>query len=162
MIITRKGVPTEIAGTQPTVGEPIPAFSLPSNTGEIVSNETLSNTTTILSVYPDINTRVCDLQVRAFFEIAQDLPNVKIVNVSNNTLEDIQGWCATKGINALMLSDTDMEFGKAFGLVMPEFNVLARSIFVLDGNGILQYMEIVPDMAQEPNYKEAIQAATRL
>ncbi|WP_240915956.1 thiol peroxidase [Erysipelothrix sp. HDW6C] len=159
MEITRKGVPTQIEGTQPKVGDKIPAFSLPSLAGKTVTNEDLLGKTTIISVFPDINTRTCDLQTRHFFKVASELDDVTIVNLSNNTLDQFGEWCATAGIDAEMLSDADLEFAHAYGLYMPEFNVLARSIFVVDAEGVLKYVEIVPEMANEPNYDAAIAAA---
>ncbi len=158
MEITRKGVPTTIEGVQPKVGDTAPAFALTNLNGQTVTVDTLKGKKTIVSVFPDINTRVCDLQTRRFFQIAKDLPNVNIVNISNNTIDQLGGWCATEGIEAEMLSDANLEFAKAYGLFMPEFNVLARSIFVFDETGTITYVEIVPDMATEPNYDAAIAA----
>lgn len=158
MQITRKGVPTEIVGTQPTLGEQAPNFTLPNTNGTSTTLTDLKGQKVLLSVFPDINTRVCDLQTRNFFRLASELTDTVIVNISNNTLDALTDWCAVASVDALMLSDTNLSFAQSYGLYMPEFDKLARSIFVLDENGKIIYTEIVPDMAQEPDYASAIQA----
>ena len=80
------------------------------------------------------------------------------MNISNNTLDQLTDWCAVADIDTLMLSDTNLEFAKAYGLYMPEYKMLARSIFVLDEEGTLIYSEICPEMAEEPDYQAAINA----
>lgn len=159
MQITRKGIPTTIEGIQPEVGSTAPSFKLPNTDGSFTSNEDLKGKRVILSIFPDINTRVCDLQTRNFFKLASTLTDTIIVNISNNSVDQLKDWCAVADIDALMLSDVDLEFATSYGLYMPEFNCLARSIFVLDKEGTIVYSEIVPDMAQEPNYELAINAS---
>ncbi|MEG0328196.1 MAG: peroxiredoxin [Erysipelothrix sp.] len=159
MQITKKGVPTEVAGVQPTLNEMAPSFNLPNINGETVSLDSLKGQTVLISIFPDINTRVCDLQTRHFFKVASDYPSVKIVNISNNTIDQLKDWCAVAGIEAEMLSDVELEFAHAYGIYLPEFELLARSIFVINKDGKLVYSEIVPEMAQEPNYETALEAA---
>lgn len=159
MQITRKGVSTPVEGTLPTSGEKAPQFTLLNLDDISVTNDDFLGNTTILSVFPDINTSVCDRQTRHFFELASKIKDVNIVNVSNNTKESLTDWCATNGIDTTMLRDVDGKFGEAYGLWMPEFKVLARSIFVFDKSGTLIYSELVPEMAQEPNYEAALEAA---
>lgn len=158
MQITRKGIPTPVEGVQPEVGSKAPDFSIPNTDGGTTSLSDLKGKKAILSVFPDINTRVCDLQTRNFFKLASSLTNTIIVNISNNTLDQLTDWCAVADIDTLMLSDTNLEFAKAYGLYMPEYKMLARSIFVLDEEGTLIYSEICPEMAEEPDYQAAINA----
>lgn len=159
MEITKKGVPTALRGTQPEIGKKAPQFKLKNLNDQMIGTESLKGNVVLVSVFPDINTRICDLQTRHFFKLASELNDVKIVNVSNNSKEDFTSWCATNGIDSEMLRDEDHAFADAYGIWIPEFEVLARSIFVLDQNSNLIYSEIVPEMAQEPNYEAAIAAA---
>ncbi|WP_342621829.1 thiol peroxidase [Erysipelothrix sp. P66] len=162
MEITKKGVPTALAGSQPVVGEKAPTFKLKNLEDVYVGTDTLTGNVVLLSVFPDINTRICDLQTRHFFQVASELDDVTIVNISNNTKEEFASWCATNGIDSEMLRDEDHAFADAYGIWIPEFEVLARSIFVIDRKGMLVYSEIVPEMAQEPNYEAAIAAAKNI
>lgn len=156
--ITRKGVKTVVEGTQPKLYKKAPHFSLYNLDNQVVTLDSLKGRKAIISVFPDINTRVCDLQALRFFNIASTLDNVAIVNVSNNTKEELKDWCALKQVSMEMLTDDNRSFATAYGLWMPEFERLARSIFVLDEDGTLIYSEIVPEMASEPNYDAAISA----
>ena len=61
-----------------------------------------------------------------------------------------------------MLHDTDLEFAKAYGVYMPELGLLARSVFVIDQDGVLVYEEIVPEMSHEPDYTAALEATKAL
>lgn len=162
MQITRKGVSTPVEGTLPPLGEKAPHFTLLNQDDVHITNDDFLGNTTIISVFPDINTSVCDRQTRHFFELASKIKDVNIVNLSNNSKEELGDWCATNGIDSVMLRDHDLAFAKDYGLWMPEFKVLARSIFVLDKHGTLIYSELVPEMAQEPNYEAALTAAESL
>lgn len=162
MIIARKGVPTTIDGVQLTVGDKIKPFNLVDRDGNKVSEKDFLGKNLLISVYPDINTSVCDRQTRQFFELASTVKNCEILNVSNNSLEALNQWCATSGLDVHMLSAQDTSFQEGFGLWMPEFEVLARSIFVVNKEGVITYSEIVPDMAQDPDYTLAINAANNL
>ena len=73
MEITVKGNPMTVEGQLPAVGEIISAFSLKDMKGNTVSAEELKGKVTILSVFPDINTGVCDQQTRSFNEIASEI-----------------------------------------------------------------------------------------
>lgn len=61
-----------------------------------------------------------------------------------------------------MLSDTKLEFAKAYGLYAEKFNLLARSVFVIDQKGDLIYMEVLKEMTDEPNYAAAFEAVEKL
>ena len=73
-------------------------------------------------------------------------------------------WCgAANATNVQTLSDyRNREFGQKYGVLIKELQILARSIFVVDANGVLRYKQIVPEVAQEPNYQEALDALKKL
>lgn len=159
MEITFKGEAKTLEGTLPTVGEQVPAFAIKNTSGEEVGSETLKGKVAILSVFPDITTRVCDKQTRRFHEVASEIEGVQLVSVSKNTEEELSQWCAANGIQMEMLHDDTSEFGKAFGVYIPEMDKLARSVFVLNQEGQLAYKEVVPEGSEEPNYEAAVEAA---
>jgi len=47
-------------------------------------------------------------------------------------------------------------------VVIKELGLLARAVFVLDKRGTIQYVEIVQEVASEPNYAAALEAARKL
>lgn len=112
----------------------------------------------LISVIPDIDTRVCALQAKEFNKIANELDGVQLITISNNSKEEQAEWCAGKDISMEMLHDSNLEFGEAYGLVMEELEKLARSVFVINPRGEIVYQEIVPEMSSEPDYDQAIKA----
>lgn len=151
--ITFKGTPTKVEGNRPNLNEAAPKFSLENTKGETVDNDTVKGKKVLISVFPDINTSVCDLQTRHMYELLKEHTDIEILNVSNNTKEDLKNWCLLKDIDMEMLIDEDRTFADAYGLWMPEFEKLARSVFILDEEGKLVYYELVPEMAQEPDFE---------
>ncbi|MER1955316.1 MAG: thiol peroxidase [Desemzia incerta] len=159
MEITRKGTPYQLEGIQPAVGEKAPNFSLSNLNGAKVSLEDFSGKVVLISVIPDIDTRVCAQQTRAFNEKASNIEGVQLLTISNNTEDQQRNWCAGEGLEMEMLHDTSLTFAQAYGLYMPELKKLARSVFVIDRKGTIVYQEIVPEMVDEPDYEAVIEAA---
>lgn len=164
MIITRKdkNKTFELLGTQPKLNEKAPQFILPSTKNRTVSLEDLKGKVTIISVVPNINTRVCTMQTRQFNLKASQLEGVNFFTVSRNTLEEFNSWCAGEGLDLENLSDENGTFGQAYGLIMSELEVLARSVFVIDKDLTIAYMEIVEEMTDEPQYQAPIDVALNL
>ncbi len=162
MNVTRKGVASPLEGNRPTIGELAPDFVAVDLDNNKKALSDFRGEAVLLSVFPDINTSVCAMQTHRFFKDASKYEGVKIVNISNNSVDDLKDWCAVNGVDALMLSDNNLELAKAFGLYMPEFDVLARSVFVVDKDGKLVYSEIVGEMVDEPDYNKALEAVKSL
>lgn len=162
MKIARKGVPTTIDGTPLDLNAKLPKFNLVDREGKKYTEEDFKGKNLLISVYPDINTSVCEKQTRKFFELASKLDNVEIMNVSNNSVEELNGWCATTGLDVHMLSAQDDTFAKNFHLWMPEYEVLARSIFLVNKEGTITYRQVTDDMADEPDYDKVLEAVKAL
>lgn len=71
-------------------------------------------------------------------------------------------WCQAANVDMIYLSDVERHFSQVAGLLMAEYDKLARTVLVIDGQGVIKYMEVVPDMRDEPNYTEALEAAAKL
>jgi len=57
------------------------------------------------------------------------------------------------------LSDhREAAFGLAYGVLIKELRLLARAVFIIDREGTLQYMQLVKEVSNEPNYEEVLQA----
>jgi len=59
----------------------------------------------------------------------------------------------------IMLHDPANTFGEAYQIMIPDFGHFDRAIFVLDREGVIQHVEIVPEISHEPDYQAAIDAA---
>lgn len=154
--VTFKGDPVNILGVRPEVGLPAPEFTLNDLDNNPVSLSDFKGKRILISVFPDINTRVCDIQTVRFFQLSKDLENTVILNISNNSKADLESWCATKGVDAIFLHDDERTFADTYGLWLPKIEKLARSIFIVDTDGTLIYSELVPEIAQEPDYNKAL------
>jgi thiol peroxidase len=153
---TLKGNPLSLAGEALKVGQSAPDAKLRK---DLVSDYQLSEangSVRILSVVPSLDTGVCALQTKRFNEEAAGLPNVKIFTISTD-LPMAQGrFCGAEGIDAekiTCLSDhKDIEFGNAYGTLIPDLRVECRAVFVIDAENVIQYAEYVPEVAEHPDY----------
>ncbi|URN94394.1 MAG: thiol peroxidase [Candidatus Pristimantibacillus lignocellulolyticus] len=160
-----KGSPLTLVGPQLNVGDQAPDFKLNKSLGEIVSLEDFAGKVKLISVIPSIDTGVCEAQTRRFNEEAAKLgDNVAILTVSADLPFAQARWCGAEGINdVILLSDyRDNNFGIAYGVFIKEFAIDMRSIFVLDQNNVIQYVEYVSEMSSHPNYEAALAAAKQL
>lgn len=157
MEVTLKGDVVQVEGTQPEVGQVAPDFSLVNLSKKIVQLSDLKGQPVVVSVVPDINTSVCQLQTKRFNQEMAKLPEVQFLTISNNTKEEQENWCAAEGVGMEMLHDTELKFGKLYGLHIPAIDKLARAIFVLDAQGKIIYREITPEISQEPDYEKVLE-----
>lgn len=162
MKVTKKGEELEVVGVQPKEGEKAPAFSLPNLTDATVKLSDFLGKPVLISVIPDIDTSVCSVQTKRFNQEAAKINGAKLVTISNNTKAEQADWCAAEGVDMEMLHDVDASFGESYGLYIPEFGHLARSIFVIDKDGKVIYKEIVPEISHEPNYETALKKLNSL
>jgi len=113
---------------------------------------------------PSLDTGVCDAETRRFNSEAASLDGVEVITVSMDLPFAAARWCGAAGIdNIKVCSDfRNKDFGNAYGVLLadgPLAGVLARVIFVIGKDGKVTYKQVVPEITQEPNYDEAIEAA---
>lgn len=162
MEVTIKGDVVELAGTQLEVGQKAPDFSLVNLNKQIIQLSDLAGKPVIISVVPNIETRICQLQTKRFNQEAAAINDVHFLTISNNTKEEQEQWCAAEGIEMEMLHDPENKFGKLYGLYMPAVNLLARAIYVIDADQKVAYAHITPEVSTEPAYDEALAVAKNL
>ena len=119
----------------------------------------------MISSVTSLDTSVCDLETRRFNKEAEALgPDVHIITISMDLPFAQVRWCGAAGVKAVRtFSDYQKaEFGKAWGLLMKDLRLLARAVFIVDKDGIVKYAQLVPEVAQEPNYEEVLTALRAL
>lgn len=158
MQITKRGEAFSLVKEPLKVGNQAVNFELKDLKDKVFHLSQLLDKPLIISVVPDINTSVCSIQTRKFNEMMAKFEGANFVTISNNTKEQQESWCAAEGLDLVMLHDPENTFGQAYGVLIPELNVYARSVFVINSDGKIIYEEIVPEMTQEPNYQNAIDA----
>ncbi|WP_110927221.1 thiol peroxidase [Bacillus massiliglaciei] len=159
--VTFKNEPVTLVGTEVKVGEKAPDFTVLANDLSPVTLSDTKGSVRIISVVPSIDTGVCDAQTRKFNEEAGKIEGVTVLTISNDLPFAQKRWCAASGLeNVQVLSDhRDLSFGEAYGVLMKELRLLARSVFVIDSNDIVTYAEYVPEGTTHPDYEAALAAA---
>lgn len=163
--ITMKGNPLTLEGRELAVGDEAPDVTLFNNDLEPVSLSSYRGKICILSTVPSLDTPVCDMETRRFNEEAGSLgDNVAIVTISMDLPFAQKRWCGAAGVDKVVtLSDYhDRSFGNAYGVLIKELKLLARAVFVLDAKGIIQYVQLVNEVTDEPDYQEVLEAAKKL
>lgn len=164
--VTRKGETLALAGTGIDVGQKLPDGQLvdAATMQEINLNE-YRGSVLFLSIVPSIDTRVCEAQTHSLGEDGDVLPvTVRRITVSRDTpfaqarfakeaqLEDIQ-----------YLSDyKDGSFGRSLGLLLDGPQLLARAVVLVDKQGIVRYIQVVPEITHLPDMAEAFARAAAL
>ena len=157
-----KGGPVTLVGPELKVGDVAPGFVAVANDLSTVDSSAFRGKVRIISSVPSLDTGVCDAQTRRFNEEAARLgENVVVLTISMDLPFAQKRWCAASGLeNVQVLSDhRDLSFGEAYGVLMKELRLLARSVFVIDSNDIVTYAEYVPEGTTHPDYEAALAAA---
>lgn len=157
-----KGNPVTLIGNEVNVGMRAPNCSVTGHNLQPVNLESFKGKVILLVSVPSLDTAVCSTEARKFNEEAEKLgKNVATVVISCDLPFAQARWCAAEGIsNLVTLSDyKGHEFGKSYGLLIKEVELLARAVMVVDPAGIIRYEEIVKEVTTEPNYAQALKAA---
>ena len=160
--VTLKGNPKTLVGAELKVGDKAPDFSLVANDMSAKTLKDYAGKVKIISVVPSIDTPVCDSETRKFNEHADKLgDDIVVLTVSVDTPMAQKRWCAGAGISKVhLLSDfKDHAFGPAYGVRIKEVGLLAREVIVVDKNDKVTYVQLVKEVADEPDYDKALAAA---
>jgi thiol peroxidase len=164
--VTFKGNPVTLQGPALQTGAPAPDFSLTAGDMAPVNLDVLTDGGTraaLLIVVPSLDTSVCSLESQTFNRRLDELPaSIKAWVASVDLPFAMARWAGAQDseIKLGLLSDyRDHNFGRAYGLFIPELALLARAIVVIGKDKSVSYVQIVPEIAQEPNYDEALKAA---
>ncbi|MGZ4510672.1 MAG: thiol peroxidase [Mycobacterium sp.] len=160
--ITLRGNPINTVGELPAVGSPAPAFSLTGGDLGPVSSDQLGGKAVVLNIFPSVDTPVCATSVRTFNERAA-ASGATVVCVSKDLPFAFARFCGTEGIdNVKTASAFRGSFGEDYGVTIndgPMAGLFARAIVVVGADGKVTYTELVPEIAQEPDYDAALAAA---
>ena len=164
-VIVFKGTPLTLIGPEIKIGDKAPDFSILSNELKEHNLKDFSGKTKVISVTPSLDTPVCDLQATRFDKEATSLPDdVVVLNISCDLPFAMARFCSAKNIGKVRtFSDhRDVSFGTAYGVLIKELLLLARAIFIVDKDDVIRYIEIVPEVTNEPDYAKALSALKSL
>ena len=164
-IVTMKGNPITLMGTELQVGDKAPDFVAIDNDLNPVSFDSFRGKVCIVSSVPSLDTPVCDMETRRFNDEAGRLgDDVEILTISMDLPFAQKRWCGAAGVDKVQtLSDhRDAAFGQAYGVLIKGLRLLARAVFVVDKEGTIRYMELVKEIASEPDYDSILTAVKEL
>ncbi len=156
-MVTMKGNPITLVGDEVNVGQKAPDFVAIDHNLAPVKFSSYRGKICILASVPSLDTPVCATETRKFNEEASRLsPDIVILTISMDLPFAQKRWCGAEGITRVQtLSDhRDASFGMSYGVLIKELRLLARAVFLVDQKGTLQYIQLVKEVASEPNYKE--------
>jgi len=164
-IVTFQGNPLTLVGNEVKVGDKAPDFVVLDSNLKEVRLKDFPGKIKLISVTPSLDTPVCDMQARRFNEAAAKLPDdVVIMNISMDLPFAIARFCTSAGIDRVkVLSDhKDGSFGNAYGVLIKELRLLARSVFIIDRDDKIKYIEVVPEITNHPDYEKALEVVKSL
>lgn len=161
--ITLGGNPIKTSGELPKTGAHAPEFNLVKTDLSTVSLADFKGSKLVLNIFPSVDTGTCAASVRKFNEKASGLENTKVLCISRDLPFAQKRFCGAEGLdNVINLSDfKDGSFGSAYGLTItdgPLAGLHSRVVIVLDEEGNVKYTEQVNEIADEPNYENALAA----
>jgi len=161
--ITLRGNKCHTNGDLPTVGSKAPDFRLTDKDLKDCSLLTWAGKKKLLSIVPSLDTPVCALSTKKFNEHARQHPDTVILIVAADLPFAMRRFCGNEGLEnvvplALM---RDKKFAEDYGVLLtdgPMAGITARAIVVLSAEDTVKYVELVPEIAQEPDYETALRA----
>lgn len=159
--ITLKGNPIHTSGELPKVGAPAPGFSLvKADLGEATLKD-FAGRNVVLNIFPSLDTAVCATSVRRFNTLASGKTDTTVLCVSADLPFAAKRFCSAEGLENVVPASCfrNVEFGTAYGVALvdgPLKGLLARAIVVVDAKGSVLHTQLVPEIAEEPNYEAAL------
>jgi thiol peroxidase len=164
-IVKSKGKPLTLVGNEIKVGDMAPDFEVLNNNLEPVRLSSLKGKVIVILTVPSLDTQVCDLETKRFNNEAKKLgSDVVILTVSMDLPFAQKRWCEEADVkNVQLLSDhKEGSLGKAYGVLIKELRLLARTVFVVDKDGKVRYIQFVKETSEEPDYEEVLDAVKKL
>lgn len=161
--ITLRGNTVHTAGELPSVGSKAPDFTVTAGDMSSLSLSDLAGQRVVLNISPSIDTGVCATSVREFNERVAGMGDTFQLYVSADLPFAAARFCGAEGLDSVKTGSTfkNPEFGDSYGVRMLDGKLeglLARSVVVIDAEGTVIHTELVPEIAQEPDYDAAVAA----
>ncbi|MEU6978695.1 thiol peroxidase [Streptomyces sp. NPDC046371] len=159
--VTLKGNPVQVNGDLPSVGGDAPQFNL---VGEGLADRSLKDFAgqrKVLNIFPSVDTPTCASSVRQFNTVASGLDNTVVLCISADLPFAQARFCGAEGLENVKNLSTlrGREFHTNYGVDLadgPLAGLTARAVVVLDENDKVLHVELVNEIAEEPNYDAAL------
>jgi thioredoxin-dependent peroxiredoxin len=163
--VSAKGNPITLAGNEVKAGDTAPDFRVVDKDLASRSLKDYEGKIKVLAIYPSIDTGVCAAQNRKFNEMATGLSDeVVVLSISCDLPFAQSRFCAAEGLqNVVTLSDyQQVDFGLKYGFLMENLRLLARGSVVIDKENVVQHIQWVPEITDEPDYDAVLNSVKSL
>ncbi|ABN62496.1 thiol peroxidase [Shewanella baltica] len=150
-----------LEGKLPKLSQMAPGFKVVDDHFSPVMLSDFKGKTVLISAVPSLDTGVCALQTKRFnSEVGHFSDDVVMLTISADLPFAQKRFCKVENVDKIkVLSDSVWrDFGEKYGLLIQDYGLLARAIFIIDAEGKLQYQELVPNITEHPNYDAALEA----
>src|SRR6185295_1478665 len=161
--VTLKGNPVAVSGTLPGKGAAAPDFKLTTKDLKDVALADYAGKRKVLNIVPSLDTPTCQQSTRVFNERASAMNNAVVLVVAADLPFAMSRFCGAEGLSNVVTLSTfrDHSFHGKYGVDIvdgPLKGLTARAVVVLDENNKVLHSELVPEIANEPNYEAALTA----
>ncbi|HEX4896678.1 MAG TPA: thiol peroxidase [Solimonas sp.] len=161
--VTLRGNPVQTNGDLPALGSEAPGFRLVTADLKDVALHDFEGKRKVLNIFPSVDTATCAMSVRQFNQRAAALKNAVVLCISADLPFAQKRFCGAEGLsNVVMLSlMRGRHFAQDYGLLLengPLAGLTARAVIVLDEQDRVVHAELVPEIANEPDYEAALRA----
>jgi thiol peroxidase len=162
-MVTLKGNPIKIEGTFPKVGQKAPAFSLVNRDLQDITLANYAGKKKVLNIVPSLDTPVCAISTRKFNQQASNMDNTVVLIIAADLPFAMSRFTDAEGLDKVITLSTmrGANFMKDYGVLIadsPFGGITARAVIVLDESDTIIHAELVPEIADEPNYDAAMAA----
>ncbi len=161
--VTLKGNPVHVGGNFPKIGDSAPDFSLTAGDLSDVDLASYAGKRKVLNIVPSLDTPTCAKSTRVFNEKASGMKNTVVLVIAADLPFAMSRFCGAEGLKDVVTLSTfrNKDFHAKYGVDIadgPLRGLTARGVVVLDENNKVKHAELVPEIAQEPNYDSALAA----
>jgi thiol peroxidase len=164
--VSYRGNPVKLLGSPVSVGKPLPSVEVvDAMSMKDVDLSKERGSILLLSIVPSLDTLVCEEQTHYLGERGDRLPgSVRRIVISRDTPFAQKRFAKEAKLTDLQyLSDYKQgDFGRSAGLLTEGLMLLARSVILVDKQGIVRYIQVVPEMSHLPDMEKAFEKATEL
>jgi len=161
-LISFQGNPLNTCGNLPEIGSTAPEFSLTNSRLKEVTLLTYAGKRKVLSIVPSLDTPTCAASARMFNQKAGSLENTVVLVISADLPFAQARFCEAEGIkNVTALSTFRSSFAKDYGITLVDTflaGLTGRAVLIINENNKVIYSELVAELADEPNYADALAA----
>ncbi len=160
--VTLEGNPLHVEGHFPQPGEKAHSFMLVDKDLNDVALSHFKGKRKVLSIVPSLDTPTCAASTRVFNEKASSLPNAVVIVISSDLPFAQSRFCGAEGLDNVITLSTlrGRDFHRDYGVLITEHpltGLTARAVIVLDENDTVIYSQLVPEIADEPDYDAVLE-----